>query len=108
MTAPLPKPRRLTPLPGGVYAQYIRCTGRCAKCTDGAGHGPYWYRFYRVGGKVRKEYISARRVPYVRRQCAAWRALRRQERQARQTALAEWRTTRGLLREVECGLARSR
>lgn len=104
----LHKHRRLTPLPGGVYAQYIRCARRCAKCAERAGHGPYWYRFYRVGGTLRKEYISPRRVPYVRRQCAAWRALQRQERQTHQTHRDAWRTAQALLREVERGIDRSR
>jgi hypothetical protein len=63
---------------------------------------------YREGGKARKEYLRARRLPYVRRQCVAWQALRQQQRQARQTALAKWRSARLLLREVERGYARGR
>ena len=36
-------------------SQYVRCGKRfCRSCP----HGPYWYRFAKVGGKTRSEYVG--------------------------------------------------
>lgn len=52
------------------YAQYvqtyIRCGKKCERCRPGGslyqagrpGHGPYWYRFFDDGKKVRRRYIG--------------------------------------------------
>ena len=33
-------------------------TGRCQKCADGPGHGPYWYRYRWSDGKMHKRYVG--------------------------------------------------
>ena len=38
-------------------------TGRCRKCTDGPGHGPYWYRYRWYNGKMHKRYVGKRLPP---------------------------------------------
>jgi len=44
----------------------VRC-GKpgCRKCAA-EGHGPYWYGYFREGGKVRKKYIGRELPPELR------------------------------------------
>jgi hypothetical protein len=47
--------------PGGLTLQleYVRCgKERCKTCNAGKGHGPYWYGYARIGGKVKSHYIG--------------------------------------------------
>ena len=37
-------------------------SGRCQKCADGPGHGPYWYRYRWEDGKMRKRYVGKKLV----------------------------------------------
>lgn len=48
------------PAPAGTYRQeYVSCgKSRCKKCAGGPGHGPYWYHYYRRGGKLASRYIG--------------------------------------------------
>jgi hypothetical protein len=42
--------------------EYIRCgKSPCKRCDGGLGHGPYWYAYSRVGGKLTKRYIGKRK-----------------------------------------------
>ena len=45
---------------GNHYRQeYTKCNkAGCKTCSEGKGHGPYWYRYYREGGRLRKQYIG--------------------------------------------------
>ena len=43
--------------PGAVIAQYARCGKAGCRCARGELHGPYWYVFRRVGGRLRKTYL---------------------------------------------------
>jgi hypothetical protein len=38
----------------------VKCGKPGCKCASGALHGPYWYEFWREGGKVRKRYHGKR------------------------------------------------
>ena len=39
--------------------QYVRCGKQsCSRCTDGQGHGPYWYAVWREKDRVRTRYIG--------------------------------------------------
>ena len=43
------------------YQKMVKCNKEiCKKCsTPGGGHGPYWYKKYRIrDGKVRTKYIG--------------------------------------------------
>ena len=41
------------------YLLQIRRCGKCRTCTEGPGHGPYWYAYWRVDGdKVKSAYIG--------------------------------------------------
>jgi hypothetical protein len=33
-------------------------TGRCRKCANRPGHGPYWYRYRWFDGKMHKRYVG--------------------------------------------------
>jgi hypothetical protein len=39
--------------------QYRKCgKPTCGTCKNGAGHGPYWYAYWREGAKLRSGYIG--------------------------------------------------
>ena len=39
--------------------QFRKCgKPRCGTCKDGAGHGPYWYAYWREGSRLRSGYIG--------------------------------------------------
>jgi hypothetical protein len=89
---PLPKT-----LPGAVCAQWVRCGRPGCRCARGALHGPYFYRFWRDAGRLRKQYIRRPDVDRVRAQCQA----RRQGRQQLAAGWALWRGMTAFVREVE-------
>jgi hypothetical protein len=74
---PLPKT-----LPGAICAQMVRCGKATCKCARGELHGPYFYHFERVGGRLIKRYVRAEEAEQFR---AACQARREEERQHRQT-----------------------
>lgn len=92
----LPKPE---PLPGAVCAQWVRCGRPGCKCARGELHGPYYYRFWRERGRLRKAYVRPAEVEAVRAACEARRAKRRESRQAR----AQVRAAFALLRAMDRG-----
>jgi len=86
------------PLPGAVCAQYVRCGRPGCKCAKGELHGPYYYRFYRERGRLRKVYVRPAEVEAVRAACEARRARRRESREARAQVTAYFRVLRLLER----------
>ena len=50
------------PAPGGAgtYRRELVDCGkeRCKKCQGGPSHGPYWYHYFRRGGKLTSRYIG--------------------------------------------------
>jgi hypothetical protein len=50
---------------GWLYRrEFVDCgkgaNGRCRKCSNGPGHGPYWYRYRWSMGKMHKRYVGKR------------------------------------------------
>jgi hypothetical protein len=45
-----------------VYYQeeLVKCGKKACRCATGPGHGPYWYKYQRKDGRLRKEYIGKR------------------------------------------------
>jgi hypothetical protein len=84
-------------LPGAICAQWVRCSRPNCRCARGSLHGPYHYRFWREGGRLRKEYVRRQDVDRVRAQCRA----RRQERQELADWREVWRELVAQVREVE-------
>jgi hypothetical protein len=84
-------------LPGAVCAQWRRCGKPGCRCARGRPHGPYYYRFWREAGKLRKVYVRRADLEEVRSRCEARRL-------ARAEVAAAWQQWRGLaaqVREVE-------
>ena len=55
-----------TAAPAGYTKTYRKCgKANCATCSQGRGHGPYWYRTWREGDKVRSRYVG-RELPVQR------------------------------------------
>src|SRR5579872_3094695 len=62
-------------LPAGVtitFAQQYRRCGKahCTACRSGPGHGPYWYAYWREGGRKRSRYLG-KHVPVLESATAA-------------------------------------
>ena len=77
---------------GAVVAQYVRCGKPSCRCARGELHGPYWYLFRRVGGRLKKTYLRPGQVEAARAACEEWRRF-----QARRLGARE---TMGLLRQM--------
>jgi hypothetical protein len=41
----------------------IRCGKEKCKCTRGKVHGPYWYSYMRIGGRVKSKYVG-KKLPH--------------------------------------------
>ncbi len=50
-----------------TYHQQMSYCGkaRCRKCRDGAGHGPYWYAYQMVNGRMKRTYVGKDLPPEV-------------------------------------------
>jgi hypothetical protein len=86
-----------TPLPGVVRPQWVRCGRPNCRCARGQLHGPYHYRFWREGSRLKKSYVKRSELEQVRAACEA----RRPERQRGSAGLQLWRQMAALLREVQ-------
>ena len=84
-------------LPGVVCPQWVRCGRANCRCARGQLHGPYHYRFWREGGRLRKQYVKPADLERVREACQA----RRREKDSLRSAWAQWRRILALLQEVE-------
>ena len=92
------------PLEGEVCVQYIRCGKNGCRCQAGHLHGPYHYRIWREGTRVRKVYVKSAEVETVRAGCEAYRTLTRSLRDVKtarvqhtRNILKEWRQTKRFL-----------
>lgn len=80
---PLPKMTPGEALPGAVIAERKRCGKPNCRCASGNPedlHGPYYYRYYRENGRLRKAYVPKDRVEQVRAACALYREEQRTRR----------------------------
>ena len=94
------------PLEGEVCVQYIRCGKGGCRCSSGQLHGPYHYRIWREGARVRKVYVKSAEVEAVKASCEAHRTLTRGLRDVKTTRVKltqsiqkEWRRTQRFLDE---------
>ena len=58
-------------LKGSIAVQYIRCSKPGCRCLAGEKHGPYYYRIWREGVHIRKEYIKGDDLAAVQAACDA-------------------------------------
>jgi hypothetical protein len=84
-------------LEGTVCRQWVRCGRSNCRCAVGRLHGPYYYRLWRVDGKVKKVYVRAADLDRVRAQCRA----RQDRRRALAAAWDQWRRLTAQVRELE-------
>ena len=83
---------------GAVCARWVRCGKPWCRCMQGGTkHGPYFARYWREGGRRRKENIRVVDAPERRAACDE---RRRRERDERREAAETWGALRALLREV--------
>ena len=84
---PVPK---ITPLPGVVRAEWVRCGKPTCQCARGERHGPYLYRRWREGGRQRRCYVKPAAAVQVAAALDEWRRLHPPARSMR-SLLAELR-----------------
>jgi hypothetical protein len=84
-------------LPGVVCWQLVRCGRAGCRCAKGDLHGPYAYRFFRQGNRLRKEYVPNALAHQVTEACEARREFRRQIKASWQ----DWRDLLAKIREAE-------
>jgi hypothetical protein len=93
------------PLPktgaASVQPQWVRCGKPNCRCAAGNLHGPYWYVFWRAGGRLCKRYIPRSAVDTIRADLATRRCTASQRLAAGQASIEAWRTQQHALREVE-------
>lgn len=41
--------------------EYVKCGKEACRCREGKGHGPYAYKYWREGDRVRKKYVGRQR-----------------------------------------------
>jgi hypothetical protein len=67
--------RKVTPLPGVLRAEWVRCGKPACRCVRGERHGPYLYRRWREDGRQRRRYVKPSAVARVQAALDAWRRL---------------------------------
>lgn len=87
-------------LDGSVHPLFKRCGKPNCKCASGELHGPYYYRYQRVGDRIRKEYIPLAHVEEVRAACALYRKLQDELRDGRRPFQMLLSNLRAKLRDV--------
>jgi hypothetical protein len=62
-------------LPGSLQAEYKGCGKPACRCARGELHGPYLYRRWREGGRLRRQYVRPRDAERVQAALTEWRRL---------------------------------
>ncbi len=92
-------------LPGVVLPQYVRCGKPSCRCSRREDlHGPYFYRFFRAGGRLRKTYVPRGQLDDVRAACHRRQQREREQRHRRAESQALLCALRERTREVEQAL----
>ena len=73
---------------GSIHAQFVRCGRPGCRCAAGRLHGPYFYRFWREAGRLRKAYVLRSQLDDVRTACDEQLEYVRDLRSSRQAANA--------------------
>lgn len=84
-----------------VCAQWVRCGKPGCRCARGEPHGPYYYLFWREGGRLRKRYVRAADAVAVAAACAARRDRERRWRRLVRANRQTWRALAAEVRAVE-------
>jgi Family of unknown function (DUF6788) len=87
-------------LNGAVVAQMVRCGKPSCKCARGELHGPYFYRFWRTGRRLRKTYVRKSEAAAIKAACDNYRNEQREIRQMILENKQQWRDLKALLKEL--------
>ena len=87
--------------PGSVCEQWKRCGTTGCRCAKGNLHGPYFYRFWRQGGRLRKEYVPKALFDQVAVACEARREFQQELKASKQAARPAGRYSRGRITMTE-------
>jgi hypothetical protein len=60
--------KRAQPIQKTYRLEGVRCGNASCKCRQGKLHGPYWYAYWREGGKTRSQYVGKHRPADARKQ----------------------------------------
>lgn len=94
----LPREEYGPPLAGTVHEQWVTCGKPGCKCARGELHGPYWYRFERVEGRLCKRYVPRAELEAVRTRCAERQRLAFALRESRRRMALKLAATREYMR----------
>ncbi len=98
---PLPKTDALR---GAVLSEMKRCGKPNCRCSSRRRedlHGPYFYRFHRESGRLRKAYVPKDRVDQVRAACARYRQEQRARRRVTHLFQQRAKSLDETLRQIE-------
>ena len=84
-------------IPGAVCAQY--------RHRNGKRYGPYYFRFWRERGRLRKQYVPLDQAELVRGLCLAHRLMHAREKEEIAQSMGSLRSIRELIREIGRGCA---
>jgi hypothetical protein len=73
----------MLPKNSAICQQFKKCGKAGCKCHAGALHGPYFFYFYRVDGKLKKSYIRKSEAKELWESYAYWRELQKKRRDDR-------------------------
>ncbi|MEO0556678.1 MAG: DUF6788 family protein [Bacteroidota bacterium] len=79
---------------GVVRPQWVRCGKANCRCASGQRedlHGPYYYRFFRENGRLRKMYVPKAQLEAIQEGCARRQLEERAFRSRRDAARRELR-----------------
>lgn len=88
-------------LPGSVHAIRTRCGKPNCRCRAGQLHGPYFVRYWREQGRLRRQYLRPADVEQIRERCEQWRKMRTTWRAGQAEYREMIRQGRALLRMAE-------
>ena len=94
-------PKLLVHANGSVHEQWVRCGRPSCRCADGDRHGPYYYIFVRINGRLKKRYLPLQYVPLARALCRARREHLARMRADLRRGRESWRTLTEQLRDLE-------
>lgn len=66
---------KMPSLRGSIHIEFKRCGRARCRCNNGQRHGPYLYRYFRLGGKLHKRYVRTADVDLAQAEVAIARAL---------------------------------
>lgn len=67
----------MLPKTSAICQQFRKCGKAACNCNRGALHGPYFYYFYRIDGKLKKSYIRKADAAELWKSYSYWREVQK-------------------------------